>query len=521
MTMPDIAWKSEWLPPAQRFAAQTAVVDRDGAATYREVFGMAAGVAAALVESGVRPGDVVASVVPNTRLALATYAIALAGATEAAINPALSADDTGHCLALAGVKRVLTTAAYRDRFAGSGLDVLVADAIAPADLAELPAVPVARSAWGRIMFTSGTTSRPKGIVHSHGGRWIANLLMRATLPVAPEPGRAALLMTPFAHGSGLLTQAFLDGGAAVRLVDGVREEEILPAILGGEVDQIFAPPTVLGRLVALLEGRRIRTIRAIFCGTSPLLPDTYRKARDIFGPVVRITYGKTEMFNPITVLTPSETDRWYGSPGAGASTCVGWPASGVEVVVEAPGGGRAAPGEVGPVLLRSPHMLVATITGSGVELHPADAFHRSGDLGFLDAEGRLHLVGREADVIKTGGYRVTPEEVESTLRPALDRGELVVVGLPSAYWGEVITAVVAGPAPDWRKRLEPAVAAMTGYKRPRLFVEVPEIARNSMGKIVRRRIVEAILETHVFTDGRYPTLEPCDHATSERTHAGS
>lgn len=516
--MSEITWKSEWLPLAQRFAARTAVVDRHGVATYRDVLDRAAGVAAALMEAGVGPGDVVASIVPNDRHAVATYGIALAGATEAAINPALSAADASHCLELAGVRRILTTAEFADRFAGTRAPTLVVEDVVPVPLADIPAVPVDRSAWGRIMFTSGTTGKPKGIVHSHGGRWMANVLMRATLPVAPEPGRSVLLMTPFAHGTGLLTYAFLDGGASVRLVDGIRQDEVLPAILDGGVDQIFAPPTVLAKLVSLLEGRRIEGIRAIFCGTSPLLPETYCGARDIFGPVVRITYGKTEMFNPITVLTPAETDRWYASSDSDKTTCVGWPASGVEVVIQPPGNGGAGAGTgtVGPVLLRGRHMLAATITEAGVEPHPPDAFHRTGDLGFLDAEGRLHLVGREADVIKTGGYRVTPEEVESVLRPALDTGELIVVGLPSAYWGEIVTAVVAGPSAGWREKLEPVVAQMTGYKRPRLFVEVPEIARNSMGKIVRRRIVEAILEAYALTDGRYPEL-----GSRERKTAGS
>ncbi len=511
--MLTISWKSEWLPLAQRFAEETAVVDRRGSVGYAALFDMAAGVAAALADEGVGPGDVVASVVSNTRHAIAaSYGIALAGATEAAINPALSATDIEHGLRLAKATRTLTTGDCCERFSGSGFEVTTVEDIDPVPLAALPDVPVDRDGWSRILFTSGTTSKPKGIVHSHGSRWLANVLMRATLPVAPQPGRSILLMTPFAHGTSLLTQAFLDGGASVRLVDGVKDDEVLPAIVDNAVDQIFAPPTVLAKLVSLLKGLSIQSIDAIFCGTSPLLPEVYRQARDIFGPVVRITYGKTEMFNPITVLTPPEVDRWYASDRAGSSTCVGWPASGVEVVIEAEDGAKAVPGTTGPVLLRGRHMLVATLTGNGVEPQAPDGFHRTGDLGFLDEEGRLHLVGRESDVIKTGGYRVTPDEVESTLRPALDRGELVVVGLPSAYWGEIITAVVAGGAPDWRERLAPVIAQMTGYKRPRLMVEVPEIARNAMGKIVRRRIIETVCETNDLVDGRYPELHSREQA---------
>ncbi|MEJ8574990.1 class I adenylate-forming enzyme family protein [Microbaculum marinum] len=521
--MTEISWKSEWLPLAQRYADRTAVVDRYGAITFANLLDRAAGVAAALTERGIGRGDVVASVVENSRHAVAaSYGISLCGAAEAPVNPALSAGDIAYCLNLSGARLVLATAGTVDRLAEVGAPALLVEDIGTTALAALPAVPVPRSGWGRILFTSGTTGKPKGIVHSQGGRWVANMLMRATLPVAAEPGRRVLLMTPYSHGSSLLTQAFLDGGAAVRLVDGVREDEVVPTILAGEVDQIFAPPTVLARLVSFLEGRSVPGIRAIFCGTAPLLPEVYRRARAIFGPVVRLTYGKTEMFNPITVLTPEETDRWYDSPEAGTSICVGWPASGVEVVIEPDGETEgeaevaAGPGagEIGHVLLRSPHMLAATLTEAGVEEQPPDGFHRTGDLGFVDREGRLHLVGRESDMIKTGGYRVTPEEVESALRPGLDTGEIVVVGLPSSYWGEVITAVAAGAPDDWRETLKPRIDAMTGYKRPRLFVDVPEIARNAMGKIVRRRIIETILESFVLVDGRYPQLVGRDNAAS-------
>jgi acyl-CoA synthetase (AMP-forming)/AMP-acid ligase II len=450
--------------------------------------------------------------VPNSRSAIAaSYAIALTGAAEAAINPALSVDDANHCLSLAGAKRVLATLDHRKITDKLNVELMRVEDVAPVRFASLPDRPVDEGDWGRLMFTSGTTGAPKGIVHSHRGRWTSNLLLRATLPVTPEPGRVVLLMTPYAHGTSMMTQAFLDTGGAVRLVDGVQEEIVRHAIETGDVDQISAPPTVLARLVSLFDGRRIESIRAIFCGTSPLSRELYLGAREIFGPVVRITYGKTEIVNPITVLTPAESDRWYVAEDPAGSICVGWPASGVEVRIDEDGSGNgdgAAEGpQVGPILLRARHQLVATLTEHGVEPQPPDEFHHTGDLGFVDADGRLHLTGREADVIKTGGYRVTPEEVEYKLRPGLAAGELVVLGLPSSHWGEVIVAVAAGAPADWVQALGPQIEALTGYKRPRLFAEVPAIERNALGKIVRRRVRESVLDAYELVDGRYPRLE--------------
>lgn len=525
--MKPISWKAEWAPLALRFADAVAVSDAAGDVTYAELYAAGAGVARRLADVGIGPGDAVSTMVRNSRHAVAaSIGAALAGAAEAPINPALSPDEAAHCLGVAGARCLIASRSVDAAFAGPGTALLWAEDIAPAPLADLPEVHVDPESWGRIMFTSGTTGKPKGIVHSHGGRWIANVLQRATLPVAAAPGRRILLMTPYAHGASLLTQAFLDGGAAVVLLDGVD-----PAVVGGilrraEVDHIFAPPTVLAKVVAAVEGERIPGISAIFTGTAPLSPELYARARAVFGPVIRITFGKTEVFNPITVLTPEETDRWFADPRSAASICVGWPASGVEVVigpeegesggeVDAEPEGRGELPHVGPVLIRAQHMLAATITADGLVEHGREEFHRTGDLGFLDGEGRLHLVGREADVIKTGGYRVTPEEIEGYLRAALPAGELVVVGLPSSYWGEVITAVVAGASEGWREALAPAVEAMTKYKRPRLFAEVPEIGRNAMGKIVRSRTRDMVLARYALVDGRYPVLESRAEASVE------
>jgi acyl-CoA synthetase (AMP-forming)/AMP-acid ligase II len=515
--MKPISWKSEWLPLARQHAGRVAVSDARGDLTFADLYDAAAGLAGQLLAAGVEPGEPVATMLPNGREAVAaSFAAALAGAAEAPINPAFAAAEARHCLTVAGARLLVTSSALDTGFAGAATEAIMVEDVAPVPLESLPDIRVDPGTWGRIMFTSGTTGRPKGIVHSHGGRWIANILQRATMPVAAAPGRRILLMTPYAHGASLLTQAFLDGGGSVLLLGGVEPETVRRVLRAGDVDQIFAPPTVLSRIVEALEGEEIPGIAAIFTGTAPLSAELYAKARAIFGPVVRVTFGKTEVFNPITVLTPAETDRWYGDPRSRASICVGWPASGVEVVIgaeeaAAPEAGTAeAPADqprVGPVLIRAQHMLVATLTPEGVSEHGPEEFHRTGDLGFIDADGRLHLVGREADVIKTGGYRVTPEEIEAQLRPALPGGEIVVVGLPSSHWGEVIAAAVAGAPDGWEQALAPAIEAMTRFKRPRILAAVPAIPRNPMGKIARSRVREAILERYRLIDGRYPRLE--------------
>ncbi len=518
--MHRICWKAEWAPLAKRHRDRTAVVDAEGATTYADLFAAAAGVAETLRRADLSPGEAVATLVPNSRHAVvASYGIILAGVTEAPINPVLSVEDVAHCLKVAKARRYLTTRDAAAKFASLDAEPLFVDEMPRGAMGDLPAVHAEPGAWARILFTSGTTGSPKGIAHSHEGRWIANTLLRATLPIAPQPGREVLLVTPYSHGAGLMTQAFLDGGATVRLLQGVDVAVVAELLAAGKVEQMFAPPTVLAKIVRDLAGQQFDGVEAIFCGTAPLRSELYRQAKTMFGPVIRVTYGKTEVFNPITVLTPEETDRWYADPRVDESVCVGWPASGVEVAIgadededEGEGEGEAAaPAQdvprIGPVLLRAQHMLVATLTDRGVEPHEPNAFHRTGDLGYFDEEGRLHMTGREADVIKSGGYRITPEEIEAKLAPALPGGEMVVFGMPSAYWGETITLAVAGAPPEWREALAPALEQLTAYKRPRLFAEVPEIARNGLGKVMRRRAREAVLERFEVIDGPYPRLE--------------
>jgi acyl-CoA synthetase (AMP-forming)/AMP-acid ligase II len=187
---------------------------------------------------------------------------------------------------------------------------------------------------------------------------------------------------------------------------------------------------------------------------------------------------------------------------------VGWPAAGVELaIVPVEAGVQGAPeaGEVGVVQIRARHMAIGHIAGGRFVADPPGAFHDTGDLGFIDDVGRLHLSGRLADVIKSGGYRLLPEEIEAPLREAIAPAEIAIISLPSNYWGEIVTAVVVGAEP---LALADAISRLTSYKRPRLVVALEEIPRNSIGKVERRRARELVLARYALEDGPYPRLVP-------------
>lgn len=505
----SIAWGGDLATLAAEHAARPAVTDGERVLDFAGLAGRAARLATILREAGARHGEPVASSLRNSIDAVWVSAgLRIAGVAETPLNAGYTEAEKEYCVQVAGVRRVVTTRAQAPAYARFGCSVIAVEDVPddPACPADLPPVP--GEAWGRILFTSGTTGRPKAIVYTHAARWIGSLLQRAHFETMPGPGGAVLLMTPFVHGAGLLAQGFQERGACAHLLDGVDMPRVRDALDHGRVDHIFAPPTPLARILSEYEGRSVPGIRAIFCGTAPLLPALYHRAKAVFGPVVRITYGKTEMINPITVLPPAATDAYYAEPVAGDGVCVGWPGTGVEIEIRDESGRALPPDAVGEVFLRSRHMYLGHLDASGFHPLPADGFHDTGDLGRIDARGRLHLVGRLADVIKTGGYKIYPEEIERVLTGTAGTGAVSVLALPSEYWGEVVVAVAETTDPAWPERARAALEQIARFKHPRALLTLPELPRNAQGKIVRRALREAVEEGWRLVDGRNPRLEP-------------
>jgi len=505
-TFETIPWDRDLAARAAQFGPRLAVHDGTSSITYAELTGRAGRLAHMLRERGAAHGVPVASALPNGIPAVWTAAaMRAAGVAEVALNAHQTEAERRHCLALSGARLVVTEAAQAAAFRDAGCEVLAVEDVPPdpAPLDGLPPVPA--GAWGRISFTSGTTGKPKAIVTTHGARWIGNLLQRASFAVMPTPDSRILLMTPFVHGAGILTMAFHDRGAGVVLLNGVDVPVVLRVLDEGSIDFIFAPPTVLAKLCAALEGRTLSGLKTIFTGTAPLPPALYQRARAIFGPVIRVTYGKSEINNPIAALSPAETDAYYAETGPRDGVCVGFPGTGVEIEIRDEENRALPPGEVGQVHLRGRHMACGHIDADGFHPLPPDGFHATGDLGRFDARGRLHLVGRLADVIKSGGYKVHPDEIEHALAPTAPF--VSVLSLPSDYWGEVIIAVAETTDAAWPERARAALGDLARHKHPRALLTMPELPRNAQGKIMRRLIREQVLATHMLIDGPYPKLE--------------
>ncbi len=511
-----IAWSDALNNLAKRFDTQVAAIDgQQNRLTYSELNQRAHTLAQRLLQDGLKPGEAIASLLPNSIDAVwASYGIRLAGATEIPLSWGYTLDEIQWCAQLAEFKTILTLDKRTSELSSSGFKTLLAESIVAEPVLPnasiQPLGPIAFHQSARILFTSGTTGKPKGVLYTNGARWLGEQLLKATLPFVPEPGVTILLMTPFVHGASLLTYAWLDHGATVILHDGVNIEKIAPLLDSDSLDAIFAPPTVLAKITSALVGKRYDHVRCIFTGTQPLTPALYHRAHAMFGPKVRITFGKSECVNPITVLGPQDTHHYFSQTEVPAGACVGWPAPGVEIKIEAPDALTAQNEERsdGEVLLRSPHMSSGLIDSNGFRPHEPEGWHHTGDLGYVDQAGRVVLTGRIADVIKTGGYRVNPDEIEVQLAANTLCAQICVTSLASDYWGEIIVAVAEGTQPDWQQQCEALLQGMSRHKRPRLYVSVQALPRNPQGKISRKAVSKLVLATHRLLDGSHPQLEP-------------
>ncbi len=510
--MSYVGWSAGLRTLADQFGESLAVSDAHGKSlSYSRLSCVAHSLGHLLISQySVAPGEPVATLLPNSVTAVwASYGVRMTGAAEVPVGWTSTIDEIAWCAHLSGFKKILTLGVRQAELIAAGLEPVCLDSLElPSNAAPLPAVE--ESLPGRILFTSGTTGKPKGVLYSHVLRWNAEQLLKATLPFVPQRGERIILMTPFVHGSSLLTYAWCDHGGHVVLLDGVSEDSLARELPNPEVRAIFAPPTVLAKITTLFEGRQFRHIQCVFTGTQPLTQKIYQRARDMFGPVVRITYGKSECVNPITVLKPDQTEAYYGAGEMPPGACVGYPAPGVEIHIHHAEHKDADDEEPqdGEVWLRARHMSQGMITDKGFAPHEPEGWHQTGDLGHLDAQGRLVLTGRVADVIKTGGYRVNPDEIEALLTGWSSAMQISVTSLPSDYWGEIIIAVAEHPQDDWVSAVADRVVELSRHKRPRLHVTLDALPRNPQGKVNRRQVRAMVLERYRLNDGPYPSIEP-------------
>jgi malonyl-CoA/methylmalonyl-CoA synthetase len=323
-----------------------------------------------------------------------------------------------------------------------------------------------------IVYTSGTTGEPKGAVHTHRSLLAGSLALQMAWDWRPDD--RLLLALPLFHVHGLCAGLFgtLAAGSSAVIFERFIPAQVVDAV--AESTMFFGVPTMYHRLAGSGRAAELAALRLCVCGSAPLSADLWQRFHDDWGVSILERYGMSE-----TLLTLSNPLRGERRPGS-----VGFPLPGVEAAIA--DADEAGVGELmvrGPSLCRGYWHRAAASEGMWHE-----GWFATGDLASVGDDDYISIRGRRTELIITGGHNVYPAEVEAVLGRHPSVAEIAVIGLPSAEWGESVTAFVAGRdgEPDVNALAVLAAQELASYKRPREFVVVDSLPRNAMGKVVRR-----------------------------------
>jgi len=394
-------------------------------------------------------------------------------------------------IASAARVRYLTTleALVARRFSPTGAR---SSGIMGATAAPLPAVPESRRAM--IVYTSGTTGRPKGVVATH-----ANLRAQIAALVEAWEWSAddrVLLVLPLHHVHGIVNvvASALWSGAACEMLPAFDADRVWEIVAAGRLTLLMAVPTIYDRLIAAWDAASVerrqamsdgcRAIRLMVSGSSPLPAATFERWREISGHALLERYGMTEF--GMALANPLRGERRPGS--------VGVPLPGVEVRLVADGGELAAEGEPGEVEVRGPGVFIEYWRRpEATRAAFRDGWFRTGDTAVIEG-GRWRILGRTStDIIKTGGYKVSALEIEDVLRAHPAIADCAVVGVAHRDWGEMV-CVAAELRPGRLLGLEElrawAKARLAPHKIPKDLQCLPALPRNTMGKVVKAEVAK-------------------------------
>jgi malonyl-CoA/methylmalonyl-CoA synthetase len=397
--------------------------------------------------------------------------IVRAGAVLVPVNPASTATELAHVVADAGpVAAVFDVEVPRDGLVGVetfGVDELLAQPTV-GDSAGLPTLRADDDAL--IVYTSGTTGKPKGAVHTHGSLASGVRALRQAWGWAPDD--RLILTLPLYHVHGLCAGLFgtLAAGASAVVFERFDEASVLGAAPSSTL--FFGVPTMYHRLAASGRARELGALRLCVSGSAALAPDLWIRLQGE-GVSVLERYGMSETL--LTLSNPLTGERRPGS--------VGVPLPAVEAAID-----DVDEDGVGELVVRGPSLFRGYWGRARTETD-AGGWFATGDLASVSDDGYVRIEGRRTDLIVTGGHNVYPAEVEAVLARHPGVSEVAVVGLPSDEWGETVVAFVVGDA-DSDSLAALATRELAPHKRPREVHIVEALPRNPMGKVVRAALRE-------------------------------
>ncbi|MTI01044.1 malonyl-CoA synthase [Roseibium sp. RKSG952] len=476
--------------------------------THSDFLDMAARIANALVGMQLEPGDRVAVQVEKSPETLALYAAcAQAGLIFLPLNTAYTTHELTYFIENSGASLVVCDSTNEAELTpiaqaqNAKIETLNADgsgSLTRRALGMLPAFePVSRTEddLAAFLYTSGTTGRSKGAMLTQ-----ANLLSNAEMLVREwrfTSDDALLHALPIFHTHGLFvaTNVVLASGGSMIFLPKFDLEDILR--LMPQATSLMGVPTFYTRL---LGGDRFtkelaQHMRLFISGSAPLLAETHEQFEARTGHRILERYGMTE--TNMNTSNPYDGERRAGT--------VGFPLPDVELKVTDPETGETLPqGEIGMIEVRGPNVFKGywqMPEKTAAELRE-NGFFITGDLGRVDEDGYVHIVGRGKDLIISGGYNIYPKEIELLLDDQPGVLESAVIGVPHPDFGETVLGILVpanGETPDLEQIMQTVQSDLARFKHPRKLILLDELPRNTMGKVQKNLLRDTYKD--LFTDG--------------------
>jgi acyl-CoA synthetase (AMP-forming)/AMP-acid ligase II len=498
----------------RRATVMPAIVDGTRRYSYGDLWRRSTRLISVLVHGGAGPDRPIATLMPNcAEFIEIDVAATLSGVTRVGLNERLSDDECLYILEQSRAAVLVTTADRLERLwpvpdevrlvlvigdgqprgDGRRLRLLSYDDAIEGARPSLHPAAVAGGDPNYILYTSGTTGRPKGASHTHGSRAASTLNMLAaelramTKPVMMHAG-------PVTHGSGSKIIAILCAGGTNVILPHFDPESLADAVAQESGSHTFIVPTMLHRILDSTPAvrQKISGLTQISFGGSPIAPSLFARAIDEFGDRLTQVYGSAEAPHPVSVLGP---DVYADRQDDQVLATAGRIAYGVEVKIVNDTEAEAAPGEAGEIWIRGSGLMSGywrNDEATKAAFAQGD-WYRSGDVGLLTEDGLLCLVDRKRDLIISGGMNIYPNEVERVLSEHAGVSQVAVVGYPDEEWGESVAAFIVlekssavseAELMDWCKE------RLASYKKPKLLQFVSSLPIGSTGKVLKRELKE-------------------------------
>ncbi|WP_288456682.1 acyl-CoA ligase (AMP-forming), exosortase A system-associated [uncultured Sphingomonas sp.] len=468
-----------------------ALIGREELLTFAAVEAAVARLAGWLAAMDLPAGARVATWLPKTTAAcLMPLAAARAGLVHVPVNPVLKRAQVAHILADSGARLLMTQGARAATLEDGDVagDVTVATAAGSGDA--LPRSAADPAGLAAILYTSGSTGRPKGVMLSHANLWLGAVSVAHYLAIAPDDRVLAVLPLGFDYGQNQLFSSWI-AGASVAPLDYLTARDVVKAVERVDATTLAGVPPLWTQLLeAEWPAETAARLRRLTNSGGALTPAMVRGLRTRF-PAARLfaMYGLTEAFRS-TYLPPELIDARPDSIGRAIPFA--------EVMVVRADGSAAAAGEPGELVHAGPlvaqgYWRDAERTAQRFRAAPAFSHHGgtavwSGDTVVADGEGLLSFVGRDDEMIKTAGHRVSPQEVEEAVTAGDETREAVAIGVADARLGQGIVVVARGSGADeaaLRARLK---RELPTYMQPARIVWRDALPHNANGKLDRAAI---------------------------------